>query len=182
MTRLNMLSPWMVYYHQVVAFFEKDNEINVVWDDSGETDVLKIYVNNPAKAEALSQLLPNEKNFGVVTVGIDIIPSNTVTAFQTSINFKNVEDVLQTAFKGNESLDFIKTVEGLFSNPITYVVFKKEVIQYFNDSLGDAFGQCSTLSEMIARDIFIEREGIFYCTNKNVPFTISAGKFITGYQ
>lgn len=40
-----------------------------------------------------------------------------------------------------------------------------KVVQYFNDDLGDAHGVCSTLYQEIAKDVFGEHEGIFFCTN-----------------
>lgn len=40
----------------------------------------------------------------------------------------------------------------------------KEVVQYFNDNIGDINGNCSTLYEIIARDIFPNVNGIYFCT------------------
>ena len=57
------------------------------------------------------------------------------------------------------------TIEGIMTNPITYVIFKKEVVQYYNDSLADAHGMCSTLYQDIASRILDAGEGIFFCTN-----------------
>ena len=54
-------------------------------------------------------------------------------------------------------------------NPITYVVFVNEVVQYFNDDLGDVYGQCSTLYQEIAKDVFGETEGVFFCTDVEEP-------------
>lgn len=166
MARLNMLSPWMTYYHEMVAFFKKDDEVNVVWDDSGDVDTIKLYVKEESKAEALMELLPTTKEFGVVTVNIEIIPANDKKSFFiTRMNHTNPA-LFSMALRDNNAVSFIKTVEGIFSNPITYIVFNKEVVQYFNDSLGDYFGQCSTLYQELAKDIFGTHEGVFYCTNK----------------
>jgi hypothetical protein len=51
------------------------------------------------------------------------------------------------------------------TNPITYVIFKKEVVQYYDDNLGDAHGNRTTLYEQIANQIFEDREGIYFCTD-----------------
>jgi len=53
----------------------------------------------------------------------------------------------------------------IFNNSITYVVFKPEIIQYYTDSLADARGICSTLNQEIAKDIFGEIPGVFFCTD-----------------
>jgi hypothetical protein len=68
-------------------------------------------------------------------------------------------------FRGNPIVDDIVTIEGVMTNPITYVIFKKEVIQYYNDSLSDAHGMCSTLYQDIASRVLDAGEGIFFCTN-----------------
>ena len=38
-------------------------------------------------------------------------------------------------------------------------------MQYYNDDLGDAYGNCSTLWQDIARRLFEDVLGIFYCTD-----------------
>ena len=67
---------------------------------------------------------------------------------------------------------------------MTYVVFKKEVVQYFNDSLGDIHGVCSTLMQDIAKDIFEDTEGVYFCTDTENPvpkFTITTGTCSTKF-
>ena len=60
MARLGLSSPWVQYYHQLEAFFKKDSDIKVVYDE--ENNDIKIYVADPAKADALTQILPYEKS------------------------------------------------------------------------------------------------------------------------
>ena len=64
MARLNLSPPWITYYRQLNAFFSEDPEVRVVFDDTSEDDgeyIIKLYVNNIAKTEALEALLPKEK-------------------------------------------------------------------------------------------------------------------------
>lgn len=58
------------------------------------------------------------------------------------------------------------SAEGIFSNPITYIVFKNKVVQFWNDDLSDIYGNRSTLYQDIAKEIFGESSGIFFCTDK----------------
>ena len=51
-----MLAPWMVYYHELQAFFNKDSEVRVMLKP--DKFAIDIYVDDPQKAEALTQLLP----------------------------------------------------------------------------------------------------------------------------
>lgn len=124
-----------------------------MWDN--EECNLKIYVESMSKAEALAQLLPEEKTFGGVTMTIEVIPANRLT---DNIN------LFKDAFANNPSVSFIETIYGL-NNPLTFIVFEPEVVQYYNDSTGDYHGIASTLYQDLANDIFEDRAGIYFCTD-----------------
>lgn len=60
--------------------------------------------------------------------------------------------VYQTAFKGNSIFEkTVSTLKGF--NEIDYCVFKKEVIQFWNDDLSDYLVNYSGLVSNIAREI-----------------------------
>lgn len=162
---VKMVSPWVEYYRKIEALFKEDAGIQVIYDDDNKE--VKVYVADALKADALSQVMPTEKTWGNVTLKIEVIPAN---GFRTSR-----AELFETIFAGNPAVSFIRTIEGVFTNKITYVVFKKEVVQYFNDDLGDYYGQCSTLYQDLAKEIFGEQDGIFFCTEKRdssavIPF------------
>lgn len=151
---LKLSSPWVNLYHEYEAMFGEDEDIKLVIND--EEKEIRLYVNGQDKADALCVLLPDKYEFGNITVMVEVIPSNEKL---------NKAQLFKKAFAGNPVHDYIETVEGIFNNPITYVVFKKEVCQYFNDNLGDINGNVSTLYENIAGDIFDHIEGVLFCTN-----------------
>lgn len=161
---MKMVSPWVEYYRKIETLFQQDNEIRVVYDE--ESNTISLYVNNDAKADALFQVLPMEKSWGNVSIRINVVPAN---GFRTAPS-----GTFETIFKGNPAVSFIKTVEGISSNSLTYIVFNKEVVQYFNDDLGDYYGQCSTLYQDLAKEIFGDHDGVFFCTAtvKTMPLTI----------
>lgn len=159
MAILKLSAPWQIYYKELCELFKHDSEVRIVYDT--DEQIINIYVENTAKADALTMILPTEKEFGAVIVQINVIPANTTFKKAKSIRASIYEDL----FRGNPIVDDIVTIEGVMTNPITYVIFKKEVVQYYNDSLGDAHGMCSTLYQDIAERIFDEHEGIFFCTN-----------------
>lgn len=168
MAKLGLTSPWVTFYHEIEVFFKKDPEVKVVYDE--DENVINLYVDNAEKAAALTELLPVEKTFGAVTLKVNVIPANrinvfTLTEYKANIVNQPLNQLYYAALNGNESLKEIIPVIGVFNNPITYVLFKKEVIQYFNDSLGDFNGVCSTLMQNIAKDIFENTEGIYFCTD-----------------
>lgn len=70
----------------------------------------------------------------------------------------------KAAFAGNPIVSYIETVDG-FGNPLNYIVFEKEVVQYFNDNLGDIHGIESTLYQDLAEEVFDEHDSIFFCTD-----------------
>lgn len=154
---MKIVSPWVNLYREYEEFFRRDPYVKVLCDDEHKT--IDLYVDGDAKAEALAMMMPAERTFGSVVVKICIIPSNDKT--------KTCGDLCVDAFSSNEALAFTKTIHGLFNNDITYVVFENTVVQYHNDDLGDIFGQRSCLYQDLAKDIFTEADGVYFCTNKN---------------
>lgn len=157
MARVKLSAPWDEFYNEVNELFRYDDEIKVVFFEEQKT--IKLYVDNPAKAEALHKLLPQKKEWGKVALLIEVIPSNNEKKTELTRNIWSV------AFTGNTAVSFIYTIDGIFSNPLTYVVFVNEVVQYFNDNLGDINGNRSTLYEDIARDVFENVDATFFCTD-----------------
>ena len=158
MAILTKSSPWVTYYKEVDALFKKDKEVLVVFDE--ENIELKIYVNNQEKASAIQYLIPNEKNFGNVILKIKVIPSNGKQL--RDVRTTNIVDIASDAFRGNNAVFAVTDVRAVFD--LVYVIFRKEVVQYFDDNIGDINGNCSTLYEVIARDVFND-VGIKYCTD-----------------
>lgn len=152
---LELSAPWVNYYREIYAMFEYDDEVRVEYNE--ETYEIKLYVDNTDKAMALHELLPHEKSFGNVIVRVTIVPANRQNLTR--------EELFRIVFKGNSNVNRIKSVKDVLSNPITYVAFRKEVVQYPLDNLHDINGNVSTLYEDVARDIFGEEEGICFCTD-----------------
>lgn len=151
-------APWVTYYREVDELFKKDKEAFVVFDE--ENIELKIYVNNQSKASAIQYLLPTEKEFGNVILKIEVIPANGMK--MRNVDETNILDIVCDAFRENDAVYMVTGVRSMFD--LIYVIFRKEVVQYFDDNLGDINGNCSTLYEVIARDVFRDI-GVKYCTD-----------------
>lgn len=167
MSTINLVSPWINYYREVEALFKDDSSVRVLYDD--EAKELKLFVDDSEKAIAMADLMPTEVEFGNVTLSISIIPANALYARDIGTT---VEERFRKVFSGNPILEDIQTVYGVFTNPITYVVFRKEVVQYFDDDLGDINGVESTLWQEIAKDVFTEVSGVYFCTSIDDPALI----------
>lgn len=162
MAKINLSSPWVQFYHEVQAMFRDDSYVRVIFDE--DKLVLKLYVDDLETAAALDVLMPTEKEFGNVTLKIEVIPANE-GRITNSIHGYDPAVLFNNAFKHNMNFSFVKTVHGIMTNPITYVVFRNEVVQYFTDNLGDAHGLRSTLAQDIAKEIFKPFDGVYFCTD-----------------
>lgn len=166
---LKVLSPWMTLYHEIQAFFATDIGVHVVYED----DKINLYVEGDGyKAAALDILLKHEYTFGDKVISVNVIPANSTEVINSKNQLRKSnkinQDVIFYALGGNDCYDYSRTISGIMSNPITYVVFKNKVVQYYVDNLFDIYGQRSTLYETIAKEIFSdELKGIFYCTEKS---------------
>lgn len=156
---LGVVSPWVELYRKIEAMFKYDDEIHVEY--SNETREVTLFISSLDKYEALARLIPSEVAFGNVVLKIDLMPAN--------FDSLPAVDLFRKAFKGNPAVTDIISIhreELETSNDFNYIVCKKEVVQYHNDTLNDPHGNCSTLYQDIARDIFIEQGGIYFCTGR----------------
>ena len=163
MALLKLSAPWQIFYKELDVMFKKDSEVHIVCDPDNYT--IDMYVENEAKAEALGKILPISKNFGNIDVTINVIPANKCNARRSK------GSLIEDAFYDNPVVDKIVTLDGIMSNPITFVIFTKEVVQYWNDNLFDANGVCSTLYQEIAKNIFEDIDGVYFCTNTETGWT-----------
>ena len=155
---VDLSAPWIAYYEKLYLLFKKDPEVSMAFKQNGDGDKkIEIYVSNNRKAEAISKILPCYVSFGNVIVPIIVLPSNDENE-DWIYNFMD-------AFDGNEIIDDVVQDTGL-TRDMNYVVFRKEVAQYYNDNIQSVDGFSSTLYEDIAREIFKDAPaGTFFCTS-----------------
>lgn len=155
---VDLSAPWITYYEKLYLLFKKDPEVSVAFKQNGDGDKkIEIYVSNNRKAEAISKILPCYVSFGNVIVPIIVLPSNDENE-DWIYNFMD-------AFDGNEIIDDVVQDAGL-TRDMNYIVFRKEVAQYYNDNIQSVDGLSSTLYEDIAREIFKDAPaGTFFCTS-----------------
>lgn len=155
---LKLSAPWNAYVRKVKALFGKDPQIKIVYDES--TMRLVLYVDDLPKREALKLLLQGKRGFGNVVLDVIVMSS-------TSMGYSNTETLLKTAFKDNPVFFDADTVnpDGC-SNPFTYVSFKNETVQLWNDNLSDPHGITTTLYQDIAKDVLNLPSNVYYCTEE----------------
>lgn len=150
-------APWITYYKEVNELFREDDDVLVVYNEDDNT--INVYVEDETKAGAIQYLLPTEKNFGNVRLFVNVIPSNKGSYM---VNASNLLSVATDAFRDNDAVVAVTDISGVF--PLVYVIFKKRVVQYFDDNIGDINGNCSTLYETMAKNVFND-VGIKFCTS-----------------
>ena len=98
--------------------------------------------------------------YGNVKLEIQVIPSDKVGSN---------EQLYKAAFNGNpvfsNAVDI--TTEGL--PHVSYVIFKPLIAQFYNDNLADAYGNYTGLYQDVAKDLFVEKSGVYYCTESLRP-------------
>lgn len=144
--RLKILPPWSIYIKKIEALFDGDPSIafNVDYNEPSIT----LSCNDGDKVAALFLILPDEYEFGNVTLNvyIDGEPSNRV--------FTSKIELFDTAFKGNPAYAYsVCPAEEGYRWFATYVVFKNCVVQVFADNLNDCHGIISCLYQDIAKEL-----------------------------
>lgn len=170
MANLKLSPPWVTYYREVSAMFEDDKHVNVVLNE--EEYMLALYVRGAIKASAISELLPSKKEFGNITLDIKVISvggdENEKRMWVSHDRADYVMQLFEDAFYGNRAFHHCFRADGPVDFTALYVVFNKQVVQYFTDNIGDMNGICSTLYQEIAKDIFRDDIAAFYCTDTQV--------------
>ena len=159
MAKLGLSAPWDMLYMEVKEFFAKDDDVYVIYKRE-EKEIL-LNVIGTAKADALSELIKPVHVFGETKVKVTVMaPNPNIDADPSAF------DLFNNALEGNEAFAFARTITLMYNNPLTYVVFKPEVVQYYTDDLGEWAGIRSTLYQEIAKEIFRYIDGVHYCTDK----------------
>jgi hypothetical protein len=126
----------------------------------GEKRKVIIRTKSFDKCSAFTRLLPQAVVFGNVMLTIDIVPANDIDDVTM---FKHI-------FANSPIVDKIVTVqpEGT-SNPFTYILFKKEVVEYWDDNLGNPHGFMFDLYQNIADNVFdSNHDGIIFSTSSSL--------------
>lgn len=150
---MKLSPPWNTFVSELKALFGEDKDIRIEYAD-GDMEV-KLFVENNEKADALMQLLPPERVYGNVVLKVTVVPANKSGSDEANL--------VEAAFKGNPVLKELLRLKTPFGE-YDYAVFRKEVVQFYNDDLTDPHGNKSTLFEDIAKDVFGDTN-VFFCTD-----------------
>lgn len=149
-----LAAPWITYVREMMAFFQRDPDVVVDYDE--EANVIDVIVDGLDKAVAAYGALAPSRTFGSVTVRCRVR-----CADGTDIRHL----LLSRLLAGNAQLARIEHVDSTQSpmDGRTYVLFKPDVVQFFNDDLSDYHKVRTTLMQEIARDV-VDVDGVSWCT------------------
>lgn len=150
---LKLSPPWNTFVSELKALFGEDPGIKIQFDEDNYE--VKLFVADPEKADALTQLIPAQRIYGNVALTVTVVPANYME--------ESNADLIEAAFKGNPVLKQVLCLKTPFGE-YDYAVFRKDVVQFYNDNLCDPHGNESTLFEDIARDVFGSGD-VFFCTD-----------------
>lgn len=138
-------SPWMTYYKKLVALFGDDPELEVSWKEEGAEKSVIIASTNTFKIMALEKLLDPKITFGNITL--------TVKCLVKDGSEDSASAIFRTAFAGNPHISEVIDQKTMGCIEQTFVLFKPEVIQFFNDDITDYYGNWNGLAEDLMRDV-----------------------------
>ena len=148
--------PWYSYQRKVQALFGKDPEVRVreLYEVDQCNFTLFIIVRSEKKAQAIRALLPRCVEISGITVTSRIFIPVDDCEVRAEAKTSDAQ-LLKDAFTGNPIFDRIE-VAGRPVLSWSYCIFKKEVLQFWDDDLSNFYGLHTTLAETIAREILKE--------------------------
>ena len=149
MNNVGLQSPWVTTYNKINALFERDSDLTISPLSGGEDGVYTFSISSPnaTKLNAIEKILANNYVYGNVTLNIKFVVEDSGKEGITVADFKN-------AFTGNNIVSKIETVPNPVGISQTFVMFGREVIQFYNDDISDRYGNFNGLAEDIARELF----------------------------
>lgn len=151
-SNLKLSPPWTTYENEINTMFRDD--FDVIVDDMDDDYTIKLRVEKADKAAALSKLLKPTVTFGNITVNVIVVPANENEKTTVDVDSMKVTELYNTALKDNMAFEeIIEMAEGV-PFAMNYVVFRNQVVQFYNEDLSDPLGMCSTLYQTIADHIF----------------------------
>ena len=156
--------PWYSYQRKVNALFGRDPQVRV--RDLHQVDeynyTLFILVQTEAKAQAIRALLPRIVEISGVTITSRIfIP---VDKCEVRLERKGTDaQLINEAFTGNPIFDRVESPKCELRPTWGFCIFKKEVIQFWDDDISNFYGLHTTLAETIALEILRDVD-LQFCT------------------
>ncbi len=148
--------PWYTLWNKVKYSIGEDPEV-VVGDLQTQSDpfIIPIRVDNRQKAQALASIMNPSYSLGNIHINVEISDSSgKIISPINPTSPEQLSEMVQTGLQGNHL--FLKVVtQPLFPNArlIVFPVFKKEVIQFYNDDLSDLYNNFNNVAALVFQNV-----------------------------
>jgi hypothetical protein len=126
-------------------------------DESAKPFKATINSKNPRKAAALASLVRDEHDFGNVSIRVVVLANGTTVTPFVPTSAEELKDVILTALTGNPLFHEVR-IKSVFK-PTVFPMFKKEVIQFYNDDHSDYFGNYNGVCSTVFRELLFDDVG-----------------------
>ena len=173
MSKVNLVNPITGHANELAAFLSKDADIHTKFEFKRR--VLRIYVDNAAKAEALACVLKKRIELGNLYLDIAVYPGNGDGKYGKKLNCeicaedKGDPKVLYTiwklAFRGNKNFVRILQAKDQADVVWTFALFNRVAVQWLNDDIQNPELTTSALPETVVKTFAAEHLGVQISTD-----------------
>jgi hypothetical protein len=150
---VKLLPPWHTLHALVKATVGRDESVEVAaLDESSMPYVITLKLSGQkAKAQALSNILKTHFDIGNITVVTKVFSDEEEMQPVSPTKVEDVPIIIETALKDNPLYSRVET-SSFSSIHRAYLIFAKEVVQFYNDDLSDRYKNYNA----VAADAFSE--------------------------
>jgi len=173
MSKVNLANPITGHANELAAFLAKDADIHTKFEFKRR--VLRIYVDDAAKAEALACVLKKRIELGKLYLDIAIYPPNGDKGYGKKLDVKlndlekGEPEVLKalwkTAFKGNKNFVRVLQAKDRTGTIWTFALFNRVAVQWLNDDIQNPELTTSALPETVVKTFAAEHLGVQVSTD-----------------
>ena len=145
--------PWYTYYNFIKESIGSDPWVKVLdmTEMSGAQYIITSQARRIEKARALATILTLRQTFGNIVVDIEILHNgNGVSPYEPPLTNAELLRIFNQALGTNSYFRNVR-LGGLVAESI-FPIFKKEVIQFFNDDISDFYQNFNG----VASNVFVE--------------------------
>ncbi|MFZ3589950.1 hypothetical protein ACOI1C_11875 [Bacillus sp. DJP31] len=116
--------------------------------------LIPILVEDQEIAEALATILTLQKDLGNLTIFVAVLSQGQlVSPIGSNLTPEDIVKLYTTAFETNRFFKSVVAQEVFLGDVSVFPVFKKSVIQFFNDDLSDLFRHFNAVAAEVFRDV-----------------------------